>query len=250
VKRVFIGLLLLGCGAADPTDPLPEGSSGGTGGAPAQVPSPPARARCQAPAGTTSHPGTIEEAVALMNALPKPTSVACFVESLARPLVVFSTNSPFSAQPALSSRSPRMFIKSGDLWVSIVIDGQSSNLIEFGYLIPNTLRSIKGELQFPLHVPVAPSDPYQRVMMQNRGTSCGLCHFNETEEAVAGIPNVFSSVAFRPRPDSRVNTETLRLGAQTCDWQKEPHRCEMLSAVFDGGPVVEGAFPADMLTFF
>jgi hypothetical protein len=254
LNRALLGLLLLGCSAAAPADPPPgpsgTGGSGGSGGAPAELPNPLGRLRCHAPAGTTGSPSTIEEAVALLNALPKPTSVACFVESLDRPLTVFSTNSPFSAQPALSNRSPRMFIKSRDLWLSIVIDGQSSDLVEFGHLLPGTLRSIKAELHLPLQVPAAPGDPYQRVMFGDQGTSCGLCHFDEVAENVPGIANVFSSVAFRPRPDTRVNTETLRVDSQTCNWQVEPHRCDMLSAVFNGGPVLDGAFPEDMLTFF
>ena len=62
--------------------------------------------------------------------------------------------------------------------------------------------------------------------------------------------NVFSSIAFRPRPDSHVGADGLRLEAETCSWQTEPERCEMLAAVFGGGPVVEGAFPESMLTFF
>jgi hypothetical protein len=42
----------------------------------------------------------------------------------------------------------------------------------------------------------------------------------------------------------------LRSASATCNWQTESHRCEMLSAVFDGGIVIEEAFPEAMSTFF
>lgn len=242
--------LLSACGSAEESGPLPGAAgSGGSGGAPVEMPNPLGRYRCKAPAGTTGSPQTIEQAVALLNALPKPTSVACFIESLDRPLSVFATNSAFSAQPAFSPKSPRVFIKTGELWSSVVMEGDASELIEFGYLIPGTLRSIKGELHLPLDAPVAPNAPYDRVLF-GQGTACGLCHFDERAEPVSGISNAFSSVAFRPRADTYVNLEGLRLEAQTCSWQSEPHRCEMLASIFGGGTVVEVAFPPTMLTFF
>jgi hypothetical protein len=253
---LFAGLAL-GCSGPDAAAPLaPEtggsssGGSAGAAGAPVDMPNPLGRYRCKAPAGTSGSPQTIEEAVALLNALPKPTSVACFVEALDRPLNVFSTNSPFSAQPALSNKSPRVFIKTGPLWTSIVIAGDPSYLIEFGYLIPGTLRSIKGELHLPLDAPVVPSAPYDRVHSASATTSCGLCHFDERLETVPGVANAFSSVAFKPRPDSHVPLQGLALEAQTCSWQAEPQRCELLAAMFGGGQVVEAPFPDSMLTFF
>jgi hypothetical protein len=198
----------------------------------------------------SASPGDVEQAVQLLNALPKPTSVACFVESLARPLTVYATSSPFSAQPALSPASPRLFIKLGQLWLSVVIDGDSSYLMEFGYLIDQEqMRSIKGELQLPLDAAIAPSAPFDRVRYQN-GTVCGLCHLDEHQEMGVAFATAFSSAAFRPRPDSRVSLDNLRIANQTCDWQVEPHRCEMLSAVFDSGEVSEVPFPDTMKTFF
>jgi hypothetical protein len=188
--------------------------------------------------------------VQLLNALPKPTSVACFVESLARPLTVHATNSGFSAQPALSSRSPRVFIKLGQLWVSVVIDGESSYLVEFGDLLPNDpSRSIKGELELPLYEPVTASAPYERVKY-GEGTVCGLCHYDERPADDMPFTGAFASIAFRPREDSLVSIDSLRIEHQLCDWEAQPHRCEMLSAVFDGGPVEETLFPTSMLTFF
>ena len=249
MKRLAVVLLLLNaCGSAEDGDQLGSRGSGGAPANPANAPTPLGRERCRAGSATGS-PQSIDQAVSLLNALPKPTSVACFIESLDRPLFAFATNSPFSAQPALSTRSPRVFIKTGDLWSSVVIDGDSSQLIEFGHLLPGTMRSIKGEVKLPLEAPLAPSAPFDRVRYAE-GTACSLCHFHEQQETLPGVSGAFSSVAFKPRADTYVSLEGLRAEARACDWKAEPHRCEMLSALFDGGTVVESAFPDSMETFF
>jgi hypothetical protein len=208
------------------------------------------RTRCQAPEGTSGAPRTIEETVQLLNGLPKPTSVACFVESLERPLDAFATKSVFSAQPALSAQSPRVFLRKGLLWTSIVIDGESSSLIEFGYMmVGERLQSIKAELALPLAAPVPPSAPYDRVR-EGEGTLCGACHFGERKVPELTFAEVYASEAFRPRPESYVSIEQLRHEAERCDVKAQPQRCEMLAALFDGGPVTETIFPESMLTFF
>lgn len=208
------------------------------------------RARCQAPAGMAAASMTTDQAVELLNALPKPTSVACFLESLPRPLLINATNSPFSAQPASSTVSPRVFVKLGQLWTSVVIDGESSYLLEFGYRpTEDAMTSIKGELELPLHEAVPPSAPYDRVR-SDAGTTCGLCHFNENRAADIGFADAYDSIAFRPRPDSHVDVALLKAESAACRWELNAHRCEMLSAIFDGGPVLEAPFPDAMATFF
>jgi hypothetical protein len=208
------------------------------------------RARCQAPAGFDGSPRTIEDAVALLDGLPKPTSVACFVESLARPLAIYAVDSVFSAQPALSAQSPRVFIKIDQLWLSVVVDGDSSYLLEFGYRPSDAVpTSIKGELAFPLTEVIPPSAPFDRVRDDN-GTVCGACHYSEERVEDVSFAEAFASVAFRPRPESRVPVETLRAESAACDWSVNPHRCEMLSAIFDGGTVNEAPFPDDLPTFY
>jgi hypothetical protein len=232
---------LLGTGGA----PVSAGAPGSGG----QTPAPPARTRCAAPAGLGAPPGTIDEVVTWLNALPKPTSVACFLESLPRPLAIVATNSQFSAQPALSAASPRVFLELGRLWVSAVIDGESSYLLEFGYRPPDSdLASIKGELALPLSESVSSNAPYERVRYAS-GTMCGFCH--RAEQPVASVsPDVFVSDAIRPRPETYVSVAALQLEHARCDWSVNAHRCEMLSALFDGGPVSETAFPDTMATFF
>lgn len=224
----------------------PSAGTSGAGGSPSTAPP---RSRCAAPAGLGAYPGTIDEAVNWLNALPKPTTAACFLESLPRPLSVVATNSQFSAQPAFSSASPRVFIELGRLWVSAVIDGESSYLLEFGYRPPDAeLNSIKGELKLPLDAAIPASAPYEQVRYGS-GTTCGFCH--RAEEAVTGVPfDAFVSSALRPRPETYVSVASIRAEHERCDWSVNAHRCEMLSAVFDGGEVVETAFPSEMPTFF
>ena len=58
------------------------------------------------------------------------------------------------------------------------------------------------------------------------------------------------SSALRPRPETYVSIAGLRAEHERCDWSENAHRCEMLSALFDGGTVLETAFPSEMPTFF
>src|SRR5688572_8125053 len=65
-------------------------------------------------------PGSILEVVGQVNALPRPVTLPCFLATLPRPLEVHASQSIFSAQPAAGRRSPRMFIFSGALTLTIV----------------------------------------------------------------------------------------------------------------------------------
>ena len=258
----WLAALSVSCGA-DPGATLPlgdpaaaslAGTAGSpTGGAPAAgvggAPSPLGTPRCQPPVGMNGSPQTIEAAVSLLNALPKPTSAACFVQSLDRPLTVYAANSPISAQPARSARSPRVFIKLERLWVSVVVDGDSSYLLEFSHLEPDGLRSVKGEVLTPLTEPLALSAPYDRIHYAG-GTVCGVCHSNEQPALDTSLSGAFASTPYRPRPETRVAWDALLTERQLCDWSIEPHRCEMLSALFDGGATEEQPFPDTMETFY
>lgn len=208
------------------------------------------RARCTPPQGMTGSPQTIEDAVALLNALPKPTGVPCFVEALDRPLGAYATNSIFSAQPAVSNESPRVFLLVGTLWISVAIDGTGSDLIEFGQLSGDGLRSLKGELQLPVSGVVPATLPFDRVVEDGTSTVCGLCHRAEMLDHVEGTSQIFSSLAFRPVPTTRVPLDYVRDQAAGCDWQAEPDRCDLLSALFGGGAVQDAEFPSSMATFF
>lgn len=199
---------------------------------------------CVAPAGVSGSPKTIEDVVALINALPKPVTVPCFLASLNRPLKVSLTSNPFSAQPAVGERSPRIFIMIGNLFISVVPEGDGAKLIEFSSLL-TVDTSIKAELSFPVTARLTPEAPYERIRFQG-GTACAPCHANETRVSSITFANAFSSRALQPRPDFKVDLDYLRVETRGCDSAIEPERCAILKALFNYGPVQSQDFPAGM----
>lgn len=193
-----------------------------------------------------SSPESIPEAVARINELPRPLSVACFVASLPRPLSLVATNSPFSAQPAMGDDNPRIFILGEGLVLSVVPTGDGARLLEFAEWVSDT-QTIKGELPFPLEGPVAEEDPYD-VLFNDTLTNCGLCHRNEMPDP--DRPGAFISDAMRPEPDHYAPVAPLFDELDRCDWDNEQERCEILSSLLDFGPVEEVAFADEVDTFF
>jgi len=248
VVRVPRGFLLRSiCGAW-----LLALSSVGCGDSPQNEPPPPTgrspTAGCRAPAGVSNSPHTIEETVTLINALPKPLSLPCFLESLARPLEISATNSLFSAQPARGPRSPRIFLFEDPNVMSVVPEGDGAPLLEFGEQRPD-FRSLKAEITFPVETPLQASAPFANVIFSPPLTTCGGCHAGEQQESViSGVPTFVSS-ALRPRPQELVSAASLEHELQVCDRAVEPQRCAMLDALMGWGPVTDRAFPPQMPIF-
>lgn len=203
---------------------------------------------CRAPAGVSNSPRTIDEAVTLINALPKPLSLPCFLESLARPLEISATNSLFSAQPAQGVRSPRIFLFQDPTVLSIVPEGDGAPLLEFGEQRPE-FRSLKAEITFPVATQLERSAPFDHLLFTSQLTTCGGCHSGELQESeILGV-RTFVSLALRPRPQELVPAASLVHELEICDRAQEPQRCAMLDALLGWGPVTERAFPAEMSTF-
>lgn len=197
---------------------------------------PQTRARCSPPSGVSGSPRTIQQAVELMNALPKPTSLTCFVESLDRPLELYMTRSVLSVQPANGTRSPRTFIVKGELLMAIVPDGSVSSLLELGQLTAAS-RSIKGEIEFPLTSDVTASGITEHIRVGDVSL-CGGCHGGETRPIDSFfIDGAFESAVAVPLSAYEVDLESLRGEASECDAEQEPTRCAMLGALFDHGEV-------------
>jgi hypothetical protein len=196
--------------------------------------------RCAPGAGASGSPRTIPEAIELINSLPKPTSLACFIQSLDRPLTLFMTESYQSLQPATGPESPRTFVLRDDLEMSIVFDGEASNTLEFGYLTSSS-RSIKAEILFPIRTNVRESTLFDRIQASPQTTVCGSCHVAEVLRDFPGFPNgVFESDVYEPFDIFEVELESMKAEAAACDESAEPYRCELLSAVFDHGETVQG----------
>jgi hypothetical protein len=192
--------------------------------------------RCSPGPGASGSPRTIEQAVQLMNSLPRPTTLPCFIESLDRPLELYLTRSELSVQPANGARSPRTFIVKDDLLMAIVPDGELREFLEIGQLtVPG--RSIKGEIEFPLSADVTASSITDHIRFGDVSL-CGGCHGGETRPTDSFfVDGAFESAVAVPLPFYEVDLESLRREAMSCDADLEPGRCEMLGALFLHGDV-------------
>lgn len=204
--------------------------------------------RCVAPAGMGS-PQTIAEAVALMNALPEPITIACVVEALDRPLTLYATGSRVSAQPAAGPQDPRVFILSGDLLLSVVPAGEGQPLLELGQQVEPGW-SLKGEVALPLPQPIAAAAPYDHLRYNADVTICGICHRDERRAEGIDHPNAYVSRALRPVAGEAASLAVLEGERARCDPALDATRCAILAALLDHGPVEWQALPADWQTIF
>jgi hypothetical protein len=206
--------------------------------------------RCTLPASVSGAPRDIEEVVTMVNALPKPTSIACFVEALERPLRMKAVHSVFSAQPATSERSPRFFIFLDPLIMTVVPEGIGRQLLELSVLQRDRSMSLKGEIVFPVTETIGAEYPYAHIEAMPRGSVCGLCHRDEVRSGSITFATAYVSRAYRPRPqDDEVPLPQIDGEARDCDRSVDPERCDVLRALF-GGAHEEQDFPAEMAVCF
>ena len=211
--------------------------------------------RCAPGPNATGAPRNIEQVVDLINSLPKPVTVACFVESLDAPLKVFASNSVASLQLSTGPEDPRWFIFSLPLIMSVTSDGPGAELLEMGVLLPGHRRTLLGELRMPVETEIAHALPYERIG-QDLGTTCGFfCHQNEARDPSITFAKAFVSKAIRAAADSEVTLASLRDVLARC---KSPSgksagtsagtsaRCELLHALLVTGRGQREDFPADM----
>ena len=186
---------------------------------------------------------SIDDAVDTLNQLPSPVTLPCFLTSLPRPLGLELTSNVFSLQPAQGRESPRIFVRNAGLTLSVVPAGPGAHLLEFGEVLPSGL-SLKAEVAFPVQGTLTRADTFARTLDSADAdfTSCGVCHALETEVA----PGEYASVPLRPTADKIVPLDMLRAEHEACRPSDDPDRCEMLSALFDHGPVEHAPFPDDI----
>jgi hypothetical protein len=209
---------------------------------------------CRPGAGASGRPASIDETVRLVNSLPRPVTVTCLLESLERPLGAVATYSTISLQPAAGLRSPRVFLLTDKLVMSVVVDGKGRDLLELGEYVAET-RTLKGEIAFPATAAVAAGEPYRRIRSDTastgaKGTSCRFCH--PAEEPGPEIDGAvgYVSGALKPSRRTLIPLDGVRRERQTCDPAAEPERCAFLRALFDHGEVREAAFPAAVPDIF
>lgn len=199
---------------------------------------------CAPPAGISGSPKTIEEAVALINSLPRPVTVSCFLESLDRPLNVSLTNNEVSAQAAVGSRSPRIFIMIENLFISVVPEGLGSDFVELSYLTAPDM-SVKAEIEFPVVQAISAKSPYESVLY-GAGTNCSFCHKGERRYTSIGFATAYESKALQPAVETLVDLDQFRKELILCNPQNEPKRCAMIQALFNNGQVLSKKFPSSI----
>ncbi len=207
----------------------------------------PLSSHCEAAPEGRYSPTTIDGVVDVINRLPKPLTLPCFLRALERPLYLFASQSSISAQPAVGVRSPRTFLFWDQLILSVVPDGPGRDLLEMSFVLSNQ-RSIKAELKFPVRDEVSPQSAYEDILFSEI-TTCAQCHAQEEEIAGFGIERAFVSEALRPLPTEEVSLESLRPEVLECDPFAGGRRCAMLYGLFLYGPVVRQDFPQDMPLF-
>jgi len=205
---------------------------------------------CVAPEGVPTSPATVGDVVTLLNSLPRPVTLPCFVAALARPLALQAVDSVFSAQPAQGRRSPRVFAFFPGLILSVVPEGPGVALLELGESRPND-QSLKAEFEFPIAAELDDASPYHRVHYSETLTTCGFCHQGEQRAEEVMSPLAFVSPALRPREYQRVPLSELQAQADACDAAEESERCAILRALFGPQPApIERDFPTSYKTFF
>lgn len=192
-----------------------------------------------APAALRS-PDTIDEVTALVNALPKPLTLPCFIANLATPLKVSALQSTFSAQPSESTQTPRVFIINGAFTLSVVPTGIGKDLLEMGQMLSSS-ESVKAELKFPITANISAAEPYDHIR-SGSGTNCIGCHTGERD--VAGFPAMaFASSVVRPNFSALLPASQMRQAALACDQIADPYRCAMMRAIFVTGQAQDANFP-------
>lgn len=184
---------------------------------------------------------TIDDAVRLANALPKPLTVDCFVANIKKPLKVFAVDNPFSAQPSFGVNSPRIFIISNNLTISVVPDGAGKDFIEFS-LITGQMVSVKGEFAFPITGQLESDLPYTRILEKPFGTACRVCHQNENRNTSITTGEAYNSNILTPDPFKRISQSYLRSQASVCA-QPDDFRCRLLKTIYIDGSASDTLFP-------
>jgi hypothetical protein len=216
----------------------PDDGSGSTSGAVQAAAS--TSSGCTAPPGTNPAPTSIIDTINLINALPKPTSLDCFLESLSRPIALYATSSTQSLQPAEGAGNARTFVLRGPLELAVVLDGSASNTLELGFRSTPT-RTIKTEILFPVTLDLSPDTLFNRVMVGPTSTECAACHTNEKKVDLTGFTNgAWESDVNDPYDVFNVTVDTLQSENANCDSATYPTRCTMLGALLNHGPVQAG----------
>lgn len=190
---------------------------------------------------------SIADVVEHLDSLPHPVSGPCLVASLRRPLAVVATLESNSAQPSGGPHDPRLFLLSPGVVMAVVSSGSGARLLELAEWVSPT-TTLKGEIPLPVTGALVAAAPFAHLDERKSGavTTCGLCHTNESPHP--SVPLGYVSTAFRPKTE--VTLEGLAAEHDACSARQDASaRCAMFHALFDFGPLEQGAFSPEVPTF-
>ena len=208
-------------------------------------------ALCVSPAGAAIT--DVQSVVDWLNAMPKPVTLPCFLESLPRPLKIQPAFSEFSAQPSPNYQSPRIFLFFDRLILTVAIDQDFAEfpypLLEMSYMVnEQDLITTKAELKFPVTESLSAAAPYTGLSFNDRISQCSFCHPSESIlDEVEGIPIYQSSIL---KPTTPLPVNQLYTENDSCNAAEQPHRCAMLSSIVDHGELQPYSFPTNAPTIF
>jgi hypothetical protein len=168
--------------------------------------------------------------IALLNALPRPLTLPCFIASLPRPIGIQGDISLISLQPAVGKDNPRIFLRNGGMILSIALAGDQGTHIETAEP-EQTGYSVKGDLGFPVTDPVVERNFFEGIRYSN-GTVCGACHSDEHLARVVDTIPAFASHAYKPSASQMLPLSSVRALADGCDPADTGLRCQMLRGLF------------------
>lgn len=199
--------------------------------------------------GKSHNPRSIADSVALINALPKPTSIPCFLLALPRPMKLAAADSKLSGQPAVDRTKPRYFILYDDFFITVAGSGAGKDAVEFSEYDGN-IKSVKGEIRFPVTDTIGPDAPYKPLVLpEGTGSTCATCHRSEAV-AGAGYPDsAFTSMAIKPANSTLLLMFEISQLNQACQGRYQDEHCLMLMSMFDGLTPQTFDFPSSMPTF-
>lgn len=246
-RAALLLVAIAACGDAPAQDPAALGARGAAAADAATEPDHEAGDALKACAAAgTEAVSTIDAVVARFNELPS-ASAACLVASLPRPLDVVATSATISAQPAVSKHSPRLFLLTPGIVITVVPEGEAASRVELGQWVSAT-RTIKAEIKLPFSPPLARESAFDHILYGEQQTSCALCHRNERPNPA--FPGSYVSDAYRPLPSALIPLAGLRAEHAACVASGDTsQRCSMFHALFDFGAVTAGAFANDVALF-
>lgn len=186
----------------------------------------------EAPAPTLAAIDLHADLLTLLNALPRPLTLPCVLAALPRPLSILATTSTISLQPAEGRGNPRIFLRAGQMVMSIALTGDQSTHIETAEPAEPGF-SVKGDLGFPQADVIVERQFFEEILFQS-GTSCGFCHSGEHVARMVDGMTAFSSRALRPLRSQLVTLAEVRALAEQCPVDDQGLRCQMLRALFHG----------------